>query len=428
MRLLSVFFFILASFAHSYTLEDALRDALLHNDTAISLSKQIKLASLKKDMAPSKLLPTALLGLSYDFNKDPWTSEPPNPRIGITISQSISSPISPVSTLLLAKHEYLTTKFSYTGTLNDVILQIIHAYLEVIASKEILLLNKETVRALEMNLDAVQKSLKVGESTKGELAYTKAKFLAARSQLLESKSDYENKRSSFLYLVGKENAQIELKDPILHSEYLPKTLEESITLAVASSPHLKAAKNAQKLANLRVVESVERWLPSVKFETTLQYIPFGKKMSDGVRKIGTQTMVNVGLPLFTGGRNTLATSIAYVDKSLKEHEYHAKSKLLKQEVQKSWNRYHNALLFVAASKELIKAAEISVESIKHEAQLDLKSNLNVVDAEIELLKAKAQLRQAKNARIGAFYKLFFMTHGGEALNILLGKESATHTS
>ncbi|ACT69738.1 outer membrane efflux protein [Neorickettsia risticii str. Illinois] len=427
MRLLIflLLWFTFVDFAYSYSLEDAFHDTLLNNDTVKSLSKQHDLAFLRRRMSVSELLPTASLGLLHDFNREFWApvgSAKTNPVIGLTVTQNIGNPFAPLSKLFLAKHEYLNATFLYADAIHNVMLHVMHAYLEAIRTEEILALHKETLRALEMNLDAVQKSLKLGESTKGELAYAKAKLLSARSQFLESKSKAESSRASLCHLVGRKSIQTKLEDPILKVEYLPRTLQECVILAFANNTPIKAAKNAIESAKLKIVESVGRWLPAMSLETTLRYVPSKKTIAGGFQNVGTHTTISISLPLFTGGRNTLAVAMAYEDKSLKEHEYHAKSKLLEEEVQNTWNDYHNALLFASALKELVKASNIAADSIRQEAHLNLKSNLNVIDAELELLKVKTQLRQAEAAKVGAFYKLLFMIYGHETLDILLRED------
>ncbi|KYH12759.1 TolC family protein [Neorickettsia sp. 179522] len=420
----------LVGFAYPYSLEDAFHDTLLNNDTVKSLSKQHELASLRKKMSISELLPVASLGLLHDFDSKFWSpagSTKANPVIGLTVTQNIGNPFAPLSKLLLAKHDYLNATFLYADAIHNVMLHVIHAYLEAIRTEEILTLHKETIRALEINLDAVQKSLKLGESTKGELAYAKAKLLSARSQFLESKNKAESSRASLYHLVGRKSMHTKLEDPILKVQYLPQTLQECVTLAFANNAPIKAARNAIKSAKLRVMESMGRWLPAMSLETTLRYVPSEENIAGGFRRVGAQTTISIGMPLFTGGRNTLAVAIAYEDRSLKEHEYHAKSKLLEEEVQNTWNDYHNALLLASALKELVKASNIAADSIRQEAQLNLKSNLNVIDAELELLKVKTQLRQAEAAKVGAFYKLLFMIYGDRALDILLREDFSTST-
>ncbi|AHX11689.1 outer membrane efflux family protein [Neorickettsia helminthoeca str. Oregon] len=425
MRLLTlIFIFVAADFAYPYDLKDALRDALANNDDIAVISRQSELSSLQSKIALSDLLPTAALGLSYDLHGELWSpigiGSLTNPGIGIVVKHNLSSLIAPTSRLLMAKHDHLSAKFLHADAVHKILLQVIEAYLGVIESEETLALYKESIRALEMHLDAVHRALKLGESTKGELAYAKARLSSAKSQYLRAENSAEKSKDFFSYLTGKRHLSDNLQEPYFNRKYIPNTLNDVMKLALANNMTLKASKSSRESAKLKIAEAIGNWMPSVSVETSFQYAPSTRVVADGVRYLSSQTVLNIGLPLFTGGKNSIVVAMAYENKALKEHEYSAKNKLLEQEVREAWNNYRNSESLVAASRDLVDAHDIAFKSIKQEAQLNLKSNLNVIDAELELLKARIQLRQAQSGRIIAFYKLFFMLHGGDAIKLLLG--------
>ena len=84
---------------------------------------------------------------------------------------------------------------------------------------------------------------------------------------------------------------------------------------------------------------------------------------------------------------------------------HATRHNIRQGVGIAWAQVLSARAQTSASQEQIKAAEVAFEGVREEASLGSRTTLDVLNAEQELLNAKANAVSAQSAEYTATYSL-----------------------
>ncbi len=264
------------SLPKNWTLMECINYALENNIQVQSSSLQTELDKNNLEAARGRRLPDlragSTIGWNFGLNIDPVTNEISRTSRN-TASLSLSSNLTLFDGLRIHNSiaqnnlQYLASLADLEKAKNDVSLNVISAYLQIMLNKEILQVAREQVKVSDLQVNRTRKLVDAGAAPEGDWlqfvaqqARDEQNLIAAENAVLISKLNLAN----LLQLERPEEFEIiepELNIPAAtHLATGPHTVYES---AVASQPEIKAAETRIESSEKAIAVSKGAYYPSL---------------------------------------------------------------------------------------------------------------------------------------------------------------------
>lgn len=408
-------FGLLASNVHAETLEGALAKALQSNPSFAAAKSNYEATYKSQYVTMADMLPqvTAFAsetrsntdaenyrtGLVYGPAN---TGDLDTDAYGVSVTQSLFTSGKNLNAFRSKRAEVRSARADLTETEQQILLSAIVAYLDVLRSQSVYELNVQNVNVLERQLEAVKDRFEVGVVTRTDVAQSQAALAGAQAALLSAEADLRGVKAVYREVVGEEPVDLSeiQKDP-----RLPRDIEEAIAIARRESPVLLSSKEMSASGRFNTYSAVGAALPSIS--VTGRYTNYEDPSSalKGVEMEVTEVVATLTVPLFRGGRALFGVSAARNYSDALAYQVHATSDAVERGVIVAWNNYQAAAGAISANEQVIQASSIALEGVRQENNLGTRTNLDVLDAEQDLLDGRVALVTAQNAKSVAAYSL-----------------------
>jgi outer membrane protein len=296
-----------------------------------------------------------------------------------------------------------------------VLFRAVEAYVDVLRDIEFVRLAQADVERLTEQFDAAQSRFEVGEFTRADVSQTEARLSASDSQLIVAQGQLEVSRERYLQAVGSPPGNLEPLPPIPE---LPGTLPDAQSIANVQSPAIIAAQFNERAAvydfdRARAASGLQL---SATANVGYLNVPRG---DDTSAEVG----LNASIPLYTGGRNSSLIRQAQSIIERRRAELQSVGRDVQLGVSSAWIELETARAAIVAVRQQIEAAQIAYDSISEEANLGLRTNLDVLDANQELLDSQVSLVSARRNEYLAAYNVLLSMGLLTVAHLNLGIES-----
>lgn len=304
----------------------------------------------------------------------------------------------------------------------QVLLDAVTAYMNVLRDEAVVELNKNNVQVLERQLQASQDRFRVGEVTRTDVAQSEARLEGAKSNLLTADATLAASRAQYRRVVGRAPASLE--NPSRQPE-LPASLDEAIEVAMELSPGVIAARHNERAAKQAVSVAKGALLPTLNaqvqysdFDTTGFNATTGGTVGQNTKN--TSVGVELSVPLYQGGSRYSSIRRAKQVRSQRLMEIQQAERVAQENVFVAWDRYRAAVGQIKSSEAQVRASEIALEGVRQEAYVGSRTTLDVLNAEQELLNARVALVRAQRDEAVTAYSLVSATGKLTARDLRLG--------
>ena len=290
----------------------------------------------------------------------------------------------------------LAAAYSYLEKANDVTLQTIKAYIDLLRYRDMLANARKHVRHIKKLDEKVTKAYKAGLTKMSEVSKVRASLSSARNNMLVARNRLANALYAFRRVTGR---TVSLKH--LHSVSfklpLPKDQEKATMFALEHNPSLLVGKYNIKGAEALYRESKSKFYPTIDAEISANYsdnIHSGNFYPD--REDGVKAMLKLRYNIFNGG----ADEAARVNKMSKVSQEMEVTNDLRRQVMEgmdlSWSTY-----------ELSKNQIPMLERYRNQSRETLKlywKEYNLGERSLlDLLATEGDLKRANDLLIDARY-------------------------
>jgi len=299
----------------------------------------------------------------------------------------------------IAKESVLATREGLTALEQQVLLRAANAYLNVRRFSEFVALRESNTRLITQELRAARDRFEVGEVTRTDVSLAEARLAAARSGLAAAQGDLARAQLEYLAAVGHKPGRL---TPTASLGRLPSSLEAASATALRQHPDMAEAQRQAAVADLRVRLADAALNPTISLtgratvSNTLTSRANGRNASIGIT--GQQT-------IYAGGRLTSLQRQAMQNRDAARANLHVVSHSIRQNVGNALANYQVARASIQAGQQQIRAAQVAFRGVREEAQLGARTTLDVLNAEQELLDARANLISAQVDELSAGYTL-----------------------
>jgi outer membrane protein len=304
-----------------------------------------------------------------------------------------------------AENQVLAQRARLFATEQQVMLDVVNAYVAVIQNQEEVRLNTNNEQVLTRQLQATNERFRVGEITRTDVAQAESRLAGARASRADAEGRLQTSRATFTRLVGQPPQRLTPPQPL---RVPVAAARDAAQLAVQNNPNVVAALFDEAAARDQIDVQFSNLLPQVSLNGTM-FRSTGLTGTggglDGVRQDGTQVTANLTVPIFQGGAEHALVRQARQQAQQARQVVEDQRRASTQQATQAFETLTAARAQVDSVRAQIRAAEIALDGVQREAIVGSRTTLDVLNAEQELLNARVSLVRALANVITASHSL-----------------------
>ncbi len=290
--------------------------------------------------------------------------------------------------------------------------QVVAAYMDVLRTEALVALATNNAAVLRTNLEATSDRFQIGDLTITDVAQSRSRLAVAEGDLQSAQANLIAARETYIRLVGQEPGVLEAPPPL---PGLPATVGEAIVSALENNPNLDAARQRAEAAGFDTKAAGAGRLPTVGVFVNGDYSDFYGTLGGPISANFAQSEktanagVRVTIPLFQGGLPAARQRQAGARESAALEDVIASERQVIAETRATYASWQAANGVIKSAQAAVEAAELSLEGVRAENSIGNRTIIEVLNAEQELVQARAQLVTARrNAYVAGFNLLALM--------------------
>ena len=291
------------------------------------------------------------------------------------------------------KELVLGTRQSLRDVEQQVLLRAVQAYMNVRRDTEFVSLRQNNVRLITEELRAAEDRFEVGEVTRTDVSLAEARLAAARSLLASAEGNLAQSGEEFRAAVGRGPNQ---PRPVSAAP-VSRSIDEAKAFAVRNHPNILEAQHGVSAAELNIRRAEAANNPSINLSAQIGV--------DDEFESSQQLGVTLSGPIYQGGNLSSLVRQFMARRDATRAGLHVTRHSIEQQVGNAYASLQVARASRQSSEEQIRAATVAFQGVREEATLGARTTLDVLDAEQELLEARANLISAQADEVIASYSV-----------------------
>ncbi len=310
----------------------------------------------------------------------------------LVLRQNIFNGFSTHEQVEYQKMRTLAAGFSYLEKANDVTLQTIKVYLDLLRQQALLRNSQVNVSHNEKIYQKVSKAYKAGLTTLSEVSKIQSSLSLARSNMMVQKNKLQNAMFNFRRVTGHMVSLDALSKPNF-SLKLPASQEEATIYALEYNPSLIVGKYNIKGAEALYRESKSKFMPKVDLEVSGNYNDNFDVLTTTDDRV--EAMVVLSYNLFNGGADEAARRNKLSKLSQEVEVTNDLRRQVVEGIDLSWSAYELAQAQIPYLASYKKESSETLKLYSKEYELGQRSLLDLLAAENDLKRANDELINAR---------------------------------
>ena len=322
---------------------------------------------------------------------------------GLTVNQTLWNGNRTFNSVRQAESGVMGARETLRNTEQNVLLDAVTYYMNVLRDTAILDLDRNNVEVLQEQLRQTRDRFTVGEVTRTDVAQAEASLAGAQATALAAQSTLQTSIANYRQTIGDEPHNLAPVKAI--EKPLPKSLAEAVNIALVEHPAIVgslAGVDAAQL-NIKVIEGA--LYPTVsltgqisqRFDTAAEAIPN--------RTLTASLLGEISVPIYDGGATYASTRQAKEQLGQQELQTDLQRDKVRAAVVSAWGVNDNSVSIIRSAKAQVAAAEIALAGIREEAKVGQRTTFDVLTAQQTLLNARVQLVSAQRDQVVASYSV-----------------------
>ncbi len=281
-------------------------------------------------------------------------------------------------------------------------------FFQALAAEELVKVADQNIETLEQHLNLVQASVRAGMSTQVDVLRIESQLEEARAEKLLAEDNVWIGRQALIEVVGIEESD----SPTLLGE-LPalkrKKLPEDLDLDLSLRRDFQAMERRERAQDKLRAASDAFWFPKVSLFGTEQFLRYGAFDPVILPNSSYQNAYSFGFQvswnLFDGGRSIALEGKANNQAKMMKEDLRKLHLTSRQEFESWKRRFTYFVALYEARKRSVRKSDESVRLATAAVQAGLKTHSEVLDAELELFRARAGVIRAQLGALEAWIQI-----------------------
>lgn len=325
--------------------------------------------------------------------------------VGITGTQTIFNGLRTANRTRAAEGQVFAGREALRVLEQQVLLDAVTAYMNVVRDTAILTLQRHNVEVLEEQLRQTRDRFSVGEVTRTDVAQAEARLAAARSAALAAESTLTTSRAIYRRVIGVEAGRLSPGMPV--DRLSPRTLSASVARGIADNPLVTSAMYGVDIALLQVKINEGALYPTLVVQGNVQqrYDTFPSTE----RTFTASAVAQLSIPIYQGGIEYSLIRQSKETLGQQRLNLELQRDLVRSTVVQAWGLLEAAKAQIQAAQVQVNASQIALSGVREEARVGQRTTLDVLNAQQELVNAQVTLVTAQRDRVVNSYTLLSST-------------------
>ncbi len=393
--------------AGAQTLDQALAMAYLNNPTLLAQRAQLRATDEQVPLALSGFRPTITADGSAGKSRNSSDSsffgakENRSPRsLSLSLRQPIFRGLRSFAETRQADNNVRAGRAQLAGVEQQVLLAAGTSFMDVVRDQAVLELNIGNEQVLRRQLQAARDRFEVGEVTRTDVSQAEARVARAVADRVQAEGNLKISRSGYRNVVGSTPGRLEAPAGAVQ---VPATLEETIETARTGNPSVISAQYTEKASRDSVDLVAGELLPTITLNGDLSRNL--STSSRGSRASNASIIAQLSVPLYQAGSVTSRIRAAKQVAAQRRMQIAEARRAAVDSANSAWETLAAAKARIRAFEAEVRANTIALDGVQQEAAAGLRTVLDVLDAEQELLDARVNLVRAQRDEVVASLQL-----------------------
>lgn len=320
--------------------------------------------------------------------------------VGLTVSQTLFNGFRTANSVRSAEAGVLSQRETLRNTEQNVLLDAVTAYMNVLRDAALLNLQKNNVEVLQEQLKQTKDRFNVGEVTRTDVEQANASLAGAQSQEIQAGAELKSSTAVYRQIIGSQPKRLQPAKPL---KVLPKSQNAAVSAGLANHPAITSALHAVDQAAMQVKVAESALYPTLTAQGSVSQ---NYDVTDATR---IQTSASIGafltVPIYEGGVDY--SKIRQAKETLGQARIQAD--VLREEVRaavvQAWGNFDAARSEILANQAAVTAAGVALAGVREEAKVGQRTTFDVLQQQQVLLNARATLIVAQRDQVVAAYTL-----------------------
>ena len=288
----------------------------------------------------------------------------------------------------------------------DLMVRLVSSYVDArYAEDQLSLVSVQRDSYIEQNR-VNDRMFKLGEATKTDMLETQARLDVAEALVIEYTDNLMNARNVLAGMIGEEVTNLDgLSSNFREIELLPQNFEGWKLLADANNAELAAARFSLEVAQQEITKSKAGHAPRLDlnagYNRGLSDSYTTQKQDITTRSLGVQLVI----PIYAGGYVDAVSNQAVASRDRMKADLDAATNRVMQELRKQFNNVKTSHAKIIALQKSVDSATLLVVATKQSVKGGVRINLDVLNAEQQLVQSKRDLALARYNHLTSFLRL-----------------------
>lgn len=322
---------------------------------------------------------------------------------GVTATQTLFNGFQTASKTRQAEAQVLAARATLHTAEQNVLLNAVTAYMNVLRDGAILDLQKRNVEVLQEQLRQTRDRFNVGEVTRTDVAQSESRLSTGRSQVLSAESTYKSSVATYRQVIGSNPGKLTPGTPV--DRFSPQNQAAAVAVATSSHPTIVSAQYNVDVAvqAVKVAEASLYPTVSVQGSFTKNYGATGNLLT--TESYNASLLGTLSVPIYQGGGEYSLIRQAKETLGQRRLDLDVARDSARQAVVQAWGQLEAAKGNIEATQASVQASEIALNGVREEARVGQRTTLDVLNAQQELVNARVSLVSAQRDRVVASYTL-----------------------
>lgn len=326
----------------------------------------------------------------------PWT-------VGVTVTQTLYNGNKTANSVRVAELQVQSGREALRNVGQGVLLDAVIAYTNVLANQSLVEAQRANVASLRETLGIAQKRLNAGDVTPTDTSQAEARLARGQADLNAAEVNLAISQATYAQVIGAAPSRLSPAEPM--DRLLPRNRDDAVNQAFKAHPAVIAAGFDVDVATTTIKVAESSLLPTITLQGSASR---SRDLDPTLGTFGTDQASIVGqlnAPIYDGGLGAAQTRQA--------KELSSQSRMVLELVRNqartaavgAWVSNEGAKTAVSAAEAEVRAAGVALQGVQREAQGGQRTTVDVLNAQQDLVQAKARLIGAQRDRVIASYSL-----------------------
>jgi len=286
------------------------------------------------------------------------------------------------------------------ATAEEIALQAIDAYIDVVKNKELVTFARENLAAHQRTFDQVKLRSDKGVGRRADLEQIEARTSLASANLSSAESSLRDAEIAYLKVVGRNPINLA---PVPDPKNIPNTVDAAVKAGFANHPTLKSSQSDIEQASAQRELARSFWFPRLELEASMT----NNRNIDGVVGPNRDRLLMLYLKwnLFRGGfdYHRLKETALQIDEATEISRNTTRQ--VENAVRLAYNAFATARDRVPSLQRYVKSSDATRAAYAQQFAIGQRTLLDLLDAENEYFTARSTDATGRYIQLSAKYRV-----------------------